>query len=150
MKAVVIYESMTGNTAKAAAFIAAELRRHSIETTVMKAGHVDSNVVAAAELVVLGTWVKGHFVVRQRPAGTRRLRQLPRLGGKQVVTFCTYALNPGSTLERLDALVASCGGTVIGGLGINQRELEAHSYELVARALGALSPPAVLQPVAVS
>jgi flavodoxin len=138
VNAVVIYESLTGNTAKAAAFIAAELRRHRFDTVVMKAGSIDSAAVVAADLVVIGTWVKGHFVVRQRPAGAKRLRQLPQLDGKRVVTFCTYALNPGTTLERLDALVGDCGGQVVGGLALNQRKLEEHSYDLVRRALSAL------------
>jgi flavodoxin len=138
MKTVVIYESMTGTTAKAAAHIAAELRRNGHEATVFRAGTVDSAAVLAADLVFLGTWVKGHFVVRQKPAGAKRLAQLPQLDGKRVVTFCTYALSPGTTMNKLDALVASLGGTAVGGLAIVRHKVEEQAIDLVGRALAAL------------
>lgn len=140
MKAVVIYESLTGNTRKAASLIAARLAAAGVEVLdVAPTWSVDHGKLQEADVVVIGTWVKGHFVVGMRPAAEGKLGRLPAIAGKKAVVYCTYAINPGTTLERMTRIVEGLGAEVIGGMAINRRKLEAGADEFVARLLGAMA-----------
>jgi flavodoxin len=68
MKALVIYESMYGNTHLIASAIAGGLRT-SIETSVVPVGEVDSELLAQADLVVVGGPTHVHGMSR---ASTRK------------------------------------------------------------------------------
>lgn len=140
MKAVVIYESLTGNTRKAASLIAARLAAAGVEVLdVAPTWSVDHGKLQEADVVVIGTWVKGHFVVGMRPAAEGKLGRLPAIAGKKAVVYCTYAINPGTTLERMTRIVEGLGAEVIGGMALNRRKLEAGADEFVARLLGAMA-----------
>lgn len=133
MKAVIIYNSLTGTTEKAAYRIASELRALRIEATPVPIKDVDEDTVAAVDLVVVGTWTDGVVVLGQKPAGKRKLRGLPSLAGKKAVVFCTYAVDPGQTLEKLVGLVTELGAEVIGGFALARHDLEADVAEFVDR-----------------
>lgn len=140
MKAVVIYESLTGNTRKAASLIAARLAAAGVEVLdVAPTWSVDHGKLQEADVVVIGTWVKGHFVVGMKPAAEGKLGRLPAIAGKKAVVYCTYAINPGTTLERMTRIVEGLGAEVIGGMALNRRKLEAGADEFVARLLGAMA-----------
>ena len=53
--------------------------------------------------------------------------------GKLAATYCTFALNPAKTLDKLDKAVGYLGAEVIGGLALHRAKLEEHSEEFVAR-----------------
>jgi hypothetical protein len=119
MRAMVITESLTGNTRKAGDMVAANLAGAGVDiTAVCTTKAVDHAALQAADLVVIGTWVHGIFVVGMAPWGMGRLQALPSMRGKQVAVFCTYKINPGSTLERLSTIATRLGGTSIGGVAI--------------------------------
>lgn len=54
MKALVVYESMYGNTARVAHAIGEGLASEGIETVVVPVGHVDRDQVSEADLLVVG------------------------------------------------------------------------------------------------
>jgi hypothetical protein len=132
---VVIYESLTGNTHRAAELIGAELAATGVIATICPILDIDFQALRDADLVVVGSWTDGFFVVGQRPGRAGRLRQMPVIDGKKAVVYCTYALNPGRTLEKLSAIVASRGGDVVGGMAIRRDDLEGGAREFVARLL---------------
>ena len=133
MNAVVIYESLTGNTRAAAELIGDELRSSGIETSVFPIDHISLGALAAAQLVIVGSWVDGMFFVGQRPGRAGRLRQLPVIDGKRAAVFCTYALDPGSTLAKLSDIVEERGGLVLGGVAIHRKRLAEGAADFVDR-----------------
>ncbi len=140
MNTIVIYESLTGNTRKAGDFIAAELVNAGLPVTaVCPTVEIEFQALSEAELVVLGTWVDGIFVVGQRPGRAGRLRRLPTLAGKRAAAYCTYALDPGHTLEKMQRILAGRGADPMGGFAINRRKLGEGSKEFVDRLAGALA-----------
>ena len=59
--------------------------------------------------------------------------------GKRAAVFCTFALNPGKSLDKLTGAVRATGADVIGGLALHRGKLEAHSEAFCARLLGAVA-----------
>jgi hypothetical protein len=85
--------------------------------------------------VVVGSWTDGFFVVGQRPGRAGRLRNMPVIDGKKAVVYCTYALNPGKTLEKLADIVRDRGGDVVGGMAIRRDDIPGGVHEFVGRLL---------------
>jgi flavodoxin len=140
MKGIVIYESLTGNTKKAGEQIAAELTASGIETIACSIKAIDLQQLSESELVVVGSWVDGLFLVGQKPAGVRRLINLPAIDGKKTAVYCTYALEKGKTLEKLSGIVERRGGDVIGGMAIRRNKIQEGAIEFVDRLVAALQP----------
>lgn len=136
MRAVIIYESLTGNTAKAAGHIADRLTAEGIGTIVCQATLIDYQALADADLVIVGSWTDGLFFFGQRPAKSARLSQLPFITGKTCAVFCTYAIDTGKTLDKLSDIMTGRGGNVIGGMAIKRNRLVEGSQEFVDRILG--------------
>jgi hypothetical protein len=137
---MVIYESMTGNTRRAAGLIGGQLVAGGLDViNLSPANAVDLQALSAAELVVVGTWTDGIFVVGQRPGRAGRLQQLPAMRGKRAVVYCTYAINPGKTIDKLMGIVGGRGADVIGGLALHRRHLEEGAADFSGRLLGALA-----------
>ncbi len=132
---VVIYESLTGNTRRAAELIADELTTSGSTVAVCPTTAIDYQALSAADLVIVGTWTDGLFIVGQRPGRAGRLRKLPVIDRKRAVVYCTYALDPGKTLAKLAAIVEERGGDVVGGMAIRRDDLEGGARELVDRLL---------------
>ncbi len=139
MDAIVIYESLTGNTERAARLVGGQLERHGVGTTVCPITAIDYEALARAELVVVGSWVDGIFVVGQRPAKLGRLRALPVISGKRCAAFLTYALDPGKALSKMEGVLADRGAEVLGGMTLHRSRIEAASVDFTERVLAATS-----------
>jgi flavorubredoxin len=135
VKVVVIYESLTGNTRRAAELIGAELVAAGEEAAVCPVTAVDYQALAEADLVVVGSWTDGVIVAGQRPGRVARIKRLPVIDRKRCVVFCTYAVHPGKTLDKLGAVLEGLGADVRGGMAIRRNDLEGGARELVARVL---------------
>src|SRR5690349_19298596 len=109
MKAAVLYESLTGNTKRAAELIGAELERAGVATTGSNVTKIDYQALAEADLVVVGAWTDGIIFFGQRPGRAARLRGLPVLYGKRCAVFCTYAVDPGKTLQKMTTILEGRG-----------------------------------------
>jgi flavodoxin len=135
MQAVVIYESRTGNTARAARLVAAELEARGIAAPTYPVGAVDLNELAAADLVFVGTWVDGLIVAGHRPGGARKLRSLPVVDGKRVATFMTYAVHAGKALDRFARVLEERGATVVASTLLRRGQIDGGVAKFVADAV---------------
>lgn len=142
MQIAVVYASRTGNTRHAAELIGSlcEERGHSVAVQPVDA--LDYKALADADLVILGTWVAGHFVIGQKPGDARRLARVPKLTGKRVALFLTYAINPGSALGKFEKAVTREGAEVVGGYAWKRSALPAGVEDFVDGVLAAVRTPA--------
>ncbi len=137
---MLIYESLTGNTRKAADLIGNELSSGGFEIlAVNPTTAVDLQALSEAELIVVGTWTDGILVVGQKPGRATRLAQLPAMQGKRAVVYCTYAINPGRTIDKMMGIIGQRGADVIGGLALNRRHLVDGARDFSDRLLGAVA-----------
>jgi flavodoxin len=140
MKAAILIESLTGNTWKAGELIAANLQQEGWSITGFSAVKTpDHASIQEADTVIVGTWVHGLFVVGQAPWAIDRLRALPAMSGKKAVAFCTFALNPGKSLDVMTNTLLSRGAEVVGGLALHRGKLAAHSEEFAIRLVDSVS-----------
>jgi flavodoxin len=138
MKAALLVESLTGNTWKAAEMIGAQLQQENWTITGLDpVRKPDHGAIQAADIVLVGTWVHGLFVVGQAPWGAGALAKLPAMRDKKVATFCTFALNPAKTLDTMTRIMETRGAEVIGGLALNRGKLAQHTETFVDRLLAA-------------
>lgn len=140
MKAALLVESLTGNTWRAAEMIAGNIQQEGWQVTGLSPmRRPDHASIQSADVLMIGTWVHGAFVIGQAPWGIGAINALPSLAGKKAVTFCTFALNPGRTLGAMDKAVTGLGADVIGGMALHRSKLAGHTEEFAARLLGALA-----------
>jgi flavodoxin len=139
MDALVIYESLTGTTRRAAGLIAAELGAAGVATTVSSVRRVDLAALAAAELVIVGSWTDGLVFFGQKPGRSDRLKGLPVMYGKRAAVYVTYAVDPGRAVSKLEDIVRDRGADVIGGMAIRRTDLGAHVADFVDRLLAAVA-----------
>lgn len=134
MKAAILIESLTGNTWKAGEHIASNLQQEGWSITGLSSVRSpDHSSIQDADMVVVGTWVHGIFVVGMAPWAIDRLRHLPAMAGKRAAVFCTFALNPGKSLDTMMTAVSSRGADVVGGLAIQRSRLAELSEEFAIR-----------------
>jgi hypothetical protein len=133
--AVVIYESLTGNTAKAGRAIAAGLTEAGIPTQAFPIKHIDYQALSNADLVIVGSWVDGLVLVGQRPGRAGRIRAMPALAGKRAVVYLTYAIDAGKALQKMSDAVAARGAEVLGGQLIRRDRLDEGVADFVDRVL---------------
>ena len=138
MNAVVIYESLTGNTRYAADKIAEVLRGQGVAATLCHVLAIDLAALAAADLVLVGSWTDGIVIAGQRPGRAGRLAKIPYIVGKRSAVFCTYAINPGRTIDKMTSIMQSRGAEVIGGMALRRNELDTGAADFVARVLNAV------------
>lgn len=139
--AVVIYESLTGNTAKAGHAIAAGLTAEGLPTRAFPITKIDYQALADANLVIVGSWVDGLIFVGQRPGRLGRITAMPALAGKQAVVYLTYAIDAGKALQKLSNAVEARGAEVLGGETIRRDKLETGVADFIDRVL-AVAPDA--------
>ena len=103
MKAFVTYLSKTGITRKYASEIDAVLRNNQVESIMQNIHDANPANAGEAELVLLGAWCHGLFIVLQHPdkPWVEFARQLPDLSGKKVALFTTYKLATGSMFKKM-------------------------------------------------
>ena len=116
MNIAIIYESSTGTTAKAAEAMGQALTALGHQCRVQSVSRANPGEVAQADLICIGGWVKGMFIVGQHPSegSLRFIDRLGDLAGKQAVVFCTYKIAPGSTLRQLAQAMQQHGAVVMG------------------------------------
>jgi len=140
MKAAILIESLTGNTWRAGEMIAGNLQQEGWSIAGLSPVRApDHAAIQEADTVIVGTWVHGLFVVGQAPWAIDRLRALPAISGKTAVAFCTFALNPGRSLDAMTRALESRGGRVLGGLALHRAKLGAHTEEFAARLVDAVA-----------
>ncbi len=123
MNVLVTYSSRSGNTEQAAEYIGGEFASRGHEVLVRPWDGLDFAEVSAADLVCVGTWVHGLFVVGQHAADTDRLRKMPMLWNKPVAAFMTYALNAGRAIDDMaEFLEQDMGANVIAGQSMRAKD----------------------------
>ncbi len=138
--AIVLVESLTGNTWKAGEKIATNLQQAGWGVSaVCSVRQPELAALERADLVLVGSWTDGIFVAAQRPGGAGHLWAMPSIAGKRAAAFCTYALNPGKVPAKMSTILESKGATVLGGLALQRRRLDQHASEYVERLLGSLA-----------
>jgi len=133
MKAVIIYESLTGHTRTAAALIAKELNVEGVDAVACPITQIDYQALSESDLVIVGTWTDGLVFVGQRPGRANRLRGMPVVDGKRAFVFCTYAVNPGKVLDKMTTILAARGAEVLGGMAIRRDNLPDGARDFVHR-----------------
>lgn len=120
--------------------IAANLQQENWSITGISAVRApDHASIQDADTVIVGTWVHGLFVVGQAPWAVDRIRTLPSMAGKNAVGFCTFALNPGKSLNVMSHALEMCGASVVGGLALHRSKLDQHTEEFAARLVDSLA-----------
>lgn len=116
MEIAIVYDSRTGTTAKAAQAMSRIMEQHGHQCQVQPAGQAKADEVAAADLLCVGGWVSGLFIIRQHPSDgiMRFINRLDNLEDKKVVVFCTYKVAAGSTLAQMANVLADKGAEVVG------------------------------------
>lgn len=141
MKAALLVESLTGNTWHAAELIAGKLQQeHWSITGMSRVGKPDLQSVHEADIVLVGTWTHGLFLVGQAPFALGNIANLPTMRGKKAACFLTFALDAGKSVDKLTTAVGQTGAEVVGGLEIKRNHLERHTDLFVERLLGVLEP----------
>jgi hypothetical protein len=138
LDAVIIYESMTGTTQRAAHLIGDAFYDAQIDARVYPTAGATAEAIADADLVIVGTWTDGLLILGQRPGKHKKLAQLPSLAGKRCLVYCTYAIAPGRTIEKLTKVVERLGGEVLGGMTIRRDHLEEDAAAFAERALATI------------
>ncbi len=140
-RAVVIYESRTGNTARAAAFIAEAARAAGAEVSVFPIQDIGLKDLAEADVVFLGTWVDGLIVVGHRPGGKGKLRKMPVIDGKRAAIFMSYAVHAGKALDRFAAVAEERGAVVVARQLFRRDQPQVGVDDFVHNALAAVPAP---------
>jgi flavodoxin len=115
MNITIVYDSSTGTTAKAAEAMGKMMEDRGHQCRVQSVVQADPADVSEADLICVGSWVKGLFIIGQHPTeGTMQfIEQLGGLSGKNAVVFCTYKLATGSTLRQMATALEGKGATVV-------------------------------------
>jgi hypothetical protein len=134
-RAVVIYESLTGNTARAARLIADEVAARGVDVAVYPITDIGLKDLAEADVVFVGTWVDGFVLFGHRPGRAGRIRHMPVIDGKRVAAFMTYAIHAGKALDRFSRVLSERGAVVVARGLIRRDHLSRGIAELVTEAL---------------
>ena len=112
--AAVVYRSASGTTRRFAEEIAAHLESRGVTTTVASVGDCHPASLVGVDLVLLGCWTSGLFVIAQHPdePWMAFARDLPALPGTRVGLFTTYKLATGSMFPKMRAGLGSTAGQV--------------------------------------
>jgi flavodoxin len=116
MKIAIVYDSSTGTTAKAAEAMGKTLERNGHQVEVLSVASAGPADVSEADLICIGAWVKGLFIIMQHPSpgAMQFIDRLGHLTGKKAAVFCTYKLAAGSTLSKMTETLESKGAQVVG------------------------------------
>ncbi|HLM29033.1 MAG TPA: flavodoxin family protein [Acidimicrobiales bacterium] len=135
MRAVVIYESLTGHTARAARLIGEAVAAEGVEVAIYPITDIGLKNLAEADIVFVGTWVDGLVLFGHRPGRAGRIRSMPVIDGKRVAAFMTYAIHAGRALDRFAEVLEERGATVVGRMLLRRDRLEAGIDDFVRGAL---------------
>jgi hypothetical protein len=122
---LVLYESRRGFTLSVARAIRDELRVRGVNATASPLRGTDRGTIAAADALIVGSWVKGMIVAGVGPAdgALAGIGALPSLEQRPTVVFCTCDVAPRGTLDVLSDRLASRGANVLGRHAFKKRHL---------------------------
>ena len=135
LKAVVIHQSRTGNTKRAAELIGGAAEAAGATVAVRPTTNIDMAELADADLIFVGTWVDGLILFGHRPGDSTKVRSIPKLWDKRVAAFMTHAINPGRAAERFAGLLEEHGADVVASRSLNRRHLESEAAGFVAEVM---------------
>ena len=139
MNIVVIHQSRSGNTKKAAELIGGAIASSENKVTVRSTENLDFKELADADLIFVGTWVDGLILFGHRPGDIGKLNLIPPLWGKNVVAFMTHAVNPGKAASKFSSFLEAKGAKVISSRSINKRELDSEIRPFVKEAMAEMN-----------
>lgn len=114
MRIVVLSQSRTGNTRRAAEMIGGSAEAAGAEVSVHPVTEIDFDALAEADLVIVGTWVGGLFFFGHHPGDAGVLNaNIPMLHGKPVAAYMTYAHYAGKVMKRYSKLLERKGMEVV-------------------------------------
>ena len=140
---LVAFESRSGHTEALARDLAQGLSGAGAKVSTRRLCDIGLAEIAAADLVVLGTWVEGFIVAGVGPARAARaaIEAFPDLGATKLATFCSYGVAPGATLAKMRRLLEAKGGRVVAEHAFGPRERAGTSLaKFASEVLGALVP----------
>ena len=116
MKIAIVYDSRTGNTARAAELMGRAFERQGHQCHIQSVADADPAEVSLADLICVGSWTKGLYFIFQHATkeSMRFIRQLDDLSGKLAVVFCTFKLATGKQLPRMARALGARGAEVVG------------------------------------
>ena len=116
MNIAIVYDSSTGTTASAAKAMGKKMEELGHQCQVQSVTEADPADVSAADLICIGSWVKGLFIIMQHPTEETMqfIERLDDLSGKNVVVFCTYKLAVGSSMHKMAEALEKKGAKVVG------------------------------------
>ncbi len=116
MKVAIVFDSSTGRTRAAAEEMAQVAREAGHECTVRSVQDADPAEVSAADVLCVGSWCQGLFVVFQHATTATMdfIDSLDELGGKPAAVFCTYKTAVGRMLPKMAARLENRGADVTG------------------------------------
>jgi type IV secretory pathway TrbD component len=144
MRVLILYETRRGFTLTVARALRDEIRLLGTEATTAPLRTVDAGTLAAADSLVVGTWVKGLVIAGVGPAhGTREaIDALPELEGRPTVVYCTCEIAPRGTLDALSEWLDGKGADVRGRAVFKRHKSLATAPAVAAGIIEALQPTA--------
>ncbi len=135
LKVVVIHQSRTGNTKRAAELIGGVAEAAGTAVAVRPTTNIDMAELAEADLVFVGTWVDGLILFGHKPGDAMKVRSIPKLWNKRVAAFMTYVFNDTGTTEKFTKLLQGHGADVVAARSLNRRRLETEAADFAAEVL---------------
>jgi len=137
MKIEIVYDSQTGTTAAASDAMRKRIEELGHQCRVQSITQANPAEISQADLICIGTWVKGLFIVLQHPTDSTMhfIEQLNDLTGKKAVVFCTYKLAPGSTLYQMEKALERKGANIVGRFKYRSSE-PGSAFEAFVQTLG--------------
>ena len=141
MRVLVLFESRRGFTLTVARALRDAMRTLGVEATAAPLRGVDAGTIAAADALVVGTWVSGLILVGVGPApGTGpAVDALPDLAGRPTVVFCTCEVSPRATLSTLSDWLEARGADVRGRVVFRRKKSLANAPTVAESILAVLS-----------
>ena len=144
MKVVVLHQSRTGNTKKAAELIGGAVQSSGASVSVRSVSNIDYKELADADLIFVGTWVDGLIMFGHRPGDSGKIKKVPKLWDKNVIAFMTHALNPGNAAEKMASLLEEHGANVLATRSLNRHRLESEAPAFANEALSLFNSVGVM------
>ena len=116
MKVAIVFDSRAGTTRDAATAMGKVFEDLGHECCVESVAEADPAQASKADLICIGSWTQGLFIVLQHPtkASMQFIDRLGDLKGKKAAVFCTYKLATGSLLPKMAAALEARGAQVVG------------------------------------
>jgi hypothetical protein len=140
VRVLLLYESRRGFTMTVARAIRDELRARGVLATTAPLRAVDTGTLAAADALMVGTWVQGLVIARVGPSdgALEGIARLPQLEGRPTVVFCTCEIAPRGTLHQMSARLSAKGANVVATATFRRKKSLGRVADFVDAVLPAL------------